>query len=82
MHERGPVESGAGILLAWPGDVFVTCDVLDRVACCNRTAEADQGLVLRNLKDPPLNAFKFYADGIVVAIFPASVVRDTCMPGA
>ena len=38
--------------------------------------------VLRSFKNIALHAFEFYANGVVIAIVPASVSGNAGMPGA
>lgn len=67
--------------LPW-SDLFVPRDVLDGVTLCNVVADPDQGLVLSGFEGEALQALQFNADGIVVALAPATVDRLPCMPGS
>ena len=62
--------------------MLVTGDVIDSVALGQCGAQTGQRLDLHHLKITPFNAFKFDANGVVIAIVLPQIMRSSGMPGA
>ena len=82
LLQKRPIKPRAWVGFAVGRNVLMPGNVLDGVLCRQGRAQAAQCLVLRSLKQTPINAFKLDANGVVIAVVTPSEVRSTRMPGA
>ena len=80
--ERFPVKASAGVMLAAGGNVFVASDIGNGVVIANGLAQPLQRQILRRFEVQALQAFEFYADGVIIAAVAPAPVADACMPGS
>jgi hypothetical protein len=77
-----PTEAWAGILFSSGRNVLMPRDVMDRKSKADVFAQLRQGLVLSVFEGVALQAFKFDADRIVIAVGATSVGRLPRVPSA
>ena len=78
----GPLEAFSRVCFSPWRYMFMPGYVVNWMALCNSSAQACKCFILGTFKRVALQALKFNADRVVVAVFTSPVLRCARMPGA